>query len=100
MLRRGVAIVAALFALAGFGLWLAGLRVPGLQLLFLGLGLLICIAIERWRYQKAPRAGAEWRATGERFIDPSSGRHVDVLYDAHSGERRYRTEGEHGPGPG
>jgi hypothetical protein len=35
------------------------------------------------------RPGRGWTGTGERFVDPETGKTVDVFYNAASGERRY-----------
>jgi len=36
---------------------------------------------------------ARFRATGEVFVDPTSGRRMRVFVDPDTGERRYRAEG-------
>jgi hypothetical protein len=55
-----------------------------------GLVLLLAVIFERWRYQKKDdAAGGEWQATDERFIDPETGREVQVFYQAATGKRRY-----------
>ena len=36
-----------------------------------------------------PAAGPEWVATGERFVDPETGKLVTVYYHPATGERRY-----------
>ncbi|HEX8726339.1 MAG TPA: hypothetical protein VF737_13210 [Gemmatimonadaceae bacterium] len=38
------------------------------------------------------RAGANWQPTGERFVDPASGKLVDVYFDPETGEREYREQ--------
>lgn len=80
----GLLAGAAALALAGCGpgaLWFA----------FLGLVLLVAALVERWRYKRlaASRPGPEWVATGERFVDPESGRLVTVYDRPATGERRY-----------
>lgn len=50
------------------------------------------IAVERWHYQrllggKPPEP--DWQATGERFVDPETGRLVTVYFRPATGERRY-----------
>ena len=58
---------------------------------FFGLALSLGTAIER-RY-KTPGEGSHgpgWTDTGERFIDPETGRQVAV-YVSTAGEREYRT---------
>jgi hypothetical protein len=49
------------------------------------------IAVERWRYRRLDAAppGADWQATGERFVDPETGRLVTVYVRPKTGERRY-----------
>ena len=45
---------------------------------------------ERWRYKPSKTAqAARGVATGERFVDPTSGALMEVYYDAASGERSY-----------
>jgi hypothetical protein len=58
----------------------------------LGLGIVILLGtlFERWRYRRYERVpGAAWQATGERFLDPTTGKDIEVFYDPVSGERRY-----------
>ena len=49
------------------------------------------VAIERWRYKSlADRPpGPNWVATGERFVDPETGKLVAVYHHPGTGERRY-----------
>jgi hypothetical protein len=37
--------------------------------------------------------GTGWVKTEERFIDPDTGKTVDVFYDPRSGERQYVSQG-------
>ncbi|HVO45319.1 MAG TPA: hypothetical protein VMT29_03195 [Steroidobacteraceae bacterium] len=73
------------------GLWICGgaIRGPGFPLLISGILFIVGVVFERWRYQKNHPAGAQWESTGERFVDPTTGQSVEVLYDPRSGERRY-----------
>lgn len=75
------ALVAALYGAMGPALWLAGN----------GLALSAGIVWERWRYRAADAAapGAGWQRTGERVVDPHSGRITEVWYEPATGERRY-----------
>jgi hypothetical protein len=77
----GAAALAIAGCTIGAALYLA---VPGLVLLF---GLLV----EPWRYKPLTdgRPGPGWMATDERFIDPESGKLVNVFYKPATGERRY-----------
>jgi len=92
MLRTAVSAVAC--AAIALGVWLCTQRhcAPGgIQLLVGGAIVLIGTLFERWRYRnRNATSRGNWQATGERFIDPETGREVEVLYDPDSGERRYR----------
>lgn len=99
-LRRAVTVAAIALVAIGAFLCLSGVPAPGVQLLGLGGVVLVGMAIERWRYRTAPRPGGDWQPTGERFVDPESGRTVEVLYDPKTGERHYRSVGDRGAGSG
>jgi hypothetical protein len=78
----------------GGGLWLCRVGAKpgaGLRLLIPGLVLIAALVIERRRYRciAGERPGPGWVATGERFIDPESGKLVTVFYRPSTGERRY-----------
>ena len=67
---------------------------PGaLEMDVFGLLILGSLAFER-RYRLKKAEGAEWTATGERFVDPTSGKLVDVRYNPATGERAYVTPNE------
>jgi hypothetical protein len=56
-------------------------------------GLLIVggILFERQGYRpRIARTDANWQKTGERFIDPTTKREVEVYYNPQTGERDYR----------
>jgi hypothetical protein len=90
MLRAAVLIFGCLCITTGF---LHG----GVQTLVGGSVLVLGTLFERWRYHnRNASADGDWQLTGERFVDPSTGKNVEVLYDARSGERRYK---EIGGGP-
>lgn len=60
-----------------------------------GLILLVAVLAERWRYTRKHKVeDGPWQETGERFVDPESGRLMSVLYSPSSGERRYVAAGE------
>ena len=90
MLRTAVLATAAMLICAGITLIACGVHVPGWQLLVIGVTVLIGTLFERWRYRRIeqPPAGP-WQHTGERFLDPSSGDPVEVMFDPRTGERRY-----------
>jgi hypothetical protein len=66
----------------------------GIQALVGGAVIVIGTLFERWRYNNANASvDGDWQPTGERFVDPATGKNVEVLYDPQSGERRYREIG-------
>lgn len=73
---------------AGFVLWLAGQPQGGPLTLWGGL-LFVAALFERWRYRPPEAPDAAWQDTGERFVDPGSGREMAVWFDGRSGQRRY-----------
>ncbi|HEY6539291.1 MAG TPA: hypothetical protein VIZ18_00060 [Ktedonobacteraceae bacterium] len=59
-------------------------------------GLLIVggILFERRGYHPhVSQTGGNWQKTGERFIDPTTKREVEVYYNPQTGERDYRDAG-------
>jgi hypothetical protein len=99
MLRTFVIATAAILTCIGIALIACGVHAPGWQALILGAIVLIGTLFERWRYSRIeqPPAG-QWQRTGEQFIDPSTGKPVEVVFDPRSGERRY-VAGEPGGAP-
>jgi hypothetical protein len=90
MLRLVVITGAALLAGVGAVLIVCGVHAPGWQALVLGLLVLLGTLFERWRYRQIEHGvDQEWQATGERFLDPSSGEPLEVYYNPRTGERRY-----------
>lgn len=73
------------------------LRVGGVLAIFLpqlmagGVFLIVALAIERWRYKpvRSGRPDPRWSDTGERFVDPETGRMTAVYFDPAKGERHY-----------
>ena len=62
-------------------------------------GLLIVggILFERRGYRpQVSQTGGNWQKTGERFIDPTTKREVEVYYNPQTGERDYRDAGPTG----
>jgi hypothetical protein len=59
-------------------------------------GLLIVggILFERRGYRsRVDRTRGKWQPTGERFMDPTTGRLVEVYFNQQTGERDYREPG-------
>ena len=105
-LRILVGFVALLMLLAGLAVLTTGGAnlISGLWLMVLGAAGLIAVAFERMRYgsDSGDRPGGagididplepRFRATDERFTDPTTRRRVRVWLDPGTGERRYRPD--------
>ncbi len=91
MLRR-VLLVLGIAGLIGAGICvLVKAYVAALYLFIEGLALTLGILLERWRYMRVVnRNKGRWQSTGERFVDPTSGKLVEVFYNPDTGERDYR----------
>lgn len=91
MLRRALLVIGvAGLLLAGAGLF-AGAGVAALQVLVVFGVFTAAILFERWRYVRhTDRAVGHWEPTGERFVDPATGRMIDVYFNPKTGERDYR----------
>jgi hypothetical protein len=91
MLRRILIAIGVLLLLTAAVFLALGLYPFLPHLLVLGLMLSAGIVWERWQYKKpqAGRPGPGWKATGERFVDPQSGKTLEVYVDPSSGESRY-----------
>jgi hypothetical protein len=103
MLRTVVIVVAAILTCVGIVLIACGVHAPGWQALAVGAIVLIGTLFERWRYRRIEEASnSHWQRTDERFIDPTSGDPVEVMFDPRSGERRYvagKSRGAKDPAP-
>ncbi|HXY22335.1 MAG TPA: hypothetical protein VEI29_06600 [Burkholderiaceae bacterium] len=89
MLRRALLLVALAILAIGLGGLLLGAP-SGPPMAIWGAVLLAAVLVERWRYRpSSPARPDTWQPTGERFIDPESGRPMQVLYNPSTGERRY-----------
>lgn len=63
----------------------------GIEMMIFGALLIIGIGFERMRYNARARSNSgQWVATGEKFIDPTSGKLTEVYYNDKTGERSYR----------
>jgi len=64
------------------------------ELLAFGVLIIASLIFEgRYRRSRMPAATQSWEPTGERFIDPSSKKLVQVYYNPKTGERVYRESG-------
>lgn len=90
MLRAVVIAAGAILTGAGIILIACGVHTPGWQALIFGVLILIGTLFERWRYRRIEEpTNSRWQRTEEKFIDPSTGEPVDVMFDPRTGERRY-----------
>ena len=92
MLRGCLIVAGILFLVAAAGGGAAGVPMPAvIWLLVLGLILSLGALYERSRYKSITdkKPGPDWQATGERFIDPESGKLVEVYFKPATGERMY-----------
>jgi hypothetical protein len=94
VLRTAVLIFGCLVLVLGAYLCTKGVASGGIQVLVGGAIFVLGTLFERWRYNnKNASFDGDWQPTGERFVDPSTGKNMEVLYDARSGERRYQEIG-------
>jgi hypothetical protein len=91
MLRKILIVIGIALLLAAAVLLAAGKYIFLPHVVILGLMLTAGIVWERWQYKKPSpgRPGAGWQATGERFVDPQSGKTIEVYFDPRSGESHY-----------
>ncbi|MGH8599813.1 MAG: hypothetical protein ACRET1_04060 [Burkholderiales bacterium] len=96
MLRRVLIAVGVAALLAALACALRGAWEVAAYLFIIGIALAVGIPLERWRYTGSNRDGrqkgvhGDWQPTGERFMDPVSGRLLEVYYNPATGERDYR----------
>ena|SRR5436309_2212640 len=76
---------AVLLFLAHVTLWLV------VYLAVNGIILVSVVLLERKRYRtQVDRTRGHWQPTGERFVDPTTERLMEVFYNSATGERDYR----------
>ncbi|HET6893957.1 MAG TPA: hypothetical protein VFH72_01075 [Candidatus Baltobacteraceae bacterium] len=93
MLRGCAAVGGACLILAAIVVFmLARYAWPAsLELLVFGVLIVASLVFERrYRRNRMRSATQPWEPTGERFMDPSSGKLVQVYYNPKTGERDYR----------
>ena len=91
MLRRALLIIGVLCLVVGVYLLLAnGPGTGAVYLIVIGVLLTAGILFERKRYRaRIDRERSGWQRTGERFVDPTSGKLMEVRYNPETGERDY-----------
>lgn len=84
VIGAALAVVAAILAACGI---VGGAIGAGVWAVIL----LLAALFERWQYKPlGPRPpGPDWQDTGERFVDPETGKLVTVYFHPSTGERRY-----------
>ena len=91
---RGIIIGYGLLYLLGAAVLLYVFHVTPWLAVYLAVNgsILVCVTLlERRRYRKhVDRTQGDWRPSGERFVDPTSQRLVEVFYNRATGERDYR----------
>jgi hypothetical protein len=91
MLRTFLTVVGVVLLAIGLVARLAGYP-EATPMAVIGAVWVLAVLIERWRYRPPRHAeGGEWIQTDERFIDPESGRPMNVLFNPKTGERRYES---------
>ncbi len=94
MLKRlVVALGVGLLAAGGVAVALHAYA-AALYLFISGAAYTVGVAFERWRYTPPPPRIGNWHATGERFLDPGSGKMVEVYFNPETGERHYREQSD------
>ncbi len=91
MLRRWLLGLAALYLAIAVVLLLSGVA-PWLAVYLVISGLVVAGALlfERSRYRpQVDRTRGAWQLTGERFVDPTSNRLMEVRFNPATGERDY-----------
>ena len=93
--RGCVLVCGAALILAGLGEMTLGSveasGFPSIPALLLGCVIVITAIAEPvyGRLTGRPPLSGGWQPTSERFIDPATGKHVEVWFEPKSGERRY-----------
>jgi hypothetical protein len=90
-LRTALYVIGGVLAAAAMLLALLGCIVVAFWLAVWAAALVIGLLIERWRYKPLTGRppGPDWQMTGERFVDPETGKLVTVYFHPGTGERRY-----------
>ncbi len=88
-MRIAMAVIGGLCVIAGVLLF-ALPRHSGLAPLIVGVLILVSLAFEG-RYRSGAATAGAWEQTDEKFIDPETGKLVEVDYDPQTGERKYRS---------
>jgi hypothetical protein len=101
MLRAVILTIGTLMMLGGVLVAAIAMVGPALWLFAAGGLIVIGTVFERVLYKPLADTGPGpgWTDTGERFVDPGTGKMVDVFYNASTGERQYVVPNDAGPPP-
>jgi hypothetical protein len=101
MLRAVILTIGSLMMLGGLIIAASAMVGPALWLLAGGALLVVGTVFERVFYKPliTAKPGPGWTYTGERFVDPQTGKLVKVFYNASTGERQYVVNNNSGPPP-
>lgn len=99
MLRKAILAYGVLALIGAIALAAAGV-VGGLvfYLFIQGIVLIAALLFERGRYRPQVTQSGGWQETGERFVDPTTGKLMKVRYNPQTGARDY-VEIDGVPGP-
>ncbi len=92
MLKRTLLVAAVVFVLSGATLFFGNYHLwpLGSEWFIIGAIVLVAVIFESSRYRpKIDRNAPGWEPTGERFVDPTSGKLLEVRYNPTNGERDY-----------
>lgn len=92
MLRAFVLLIAAALIVCGLILLVSSRTIwpAGAELLGIGVLFAVGVLFERHYRTRVDTNRGTWQKTGERFVDPTSGKLVEVRYNPQTGERDYR----------
>lgn len=93
MLRWFVVFIGAAALCAGVALLFALPRIWPAGAELIGFGCVVEIGVffeRRYRGSGADDPNTKWQPTGEKFIDPATGKLIEVAYDPKTGERDYK----------
>lgn len=91
MLRRALIVYGVLCLAIAVALFVEGAVLPlAVDLAIGGVVVIAALLFERQRYRPHIDSSlGHWQATGERFVDPTSGHLIDVHYNPDTGQRDY-----------
>jgi hypothetical protein len=89
MLRIAVILISLACIAGGVAMLSSGQGNSATPLFIIGVLLAVGTVFEARRYDPKPHGQGTWEKTGERFVDPSTGKMTEVRYNPQTGERDY-----------